>query len=73
MSSSFADWNITGLLKISSPLLLIQGKNDQYGTLEQINLIEKYSKSLVKKYIIDNCRHSPHLVIDCIEDFIQYI
>ena len=64
--------------KISSPILLIQGKNDQYGTLEQINLIEKYSKSLVKKYIIDHCRHSPHvekpkLVIDCIEDFIQYI
>ena len=59
-------------------LLVIQGKNDQYGTLEQINLIEKYSKSLVKKVIIDNCRHSPHvekpkLVIDYIEKFIQYI
>ena len=59
-------------------MLVIQGANDQYGTLEQIDLIEKCSISLVKKIIIDNCKHSPHvekpkLVIDYIEDFIQYI
>ena len=66
------------LNKISSPILLIQGQNDQYGTLKQINLIKKYTQSFVKKIIIDNCKHSPHvekpkLVIDYIEDFIQYI
>jgi len=75
---SFSKWNITDLLgNISCPSLVIQGANDQYGTLKQIDLIEKHSSSLVKTVIIDNCKHSPHqekpkLVVDYIEKFIQY-
>ena len=78
LSEGFSKWNIINLLgNITCPLLVIQGANDQYGTLKQIDLIEKNSSSLVKKVIIDNCKHSPHLekpklVVDYIEKFIQY-
>ncbi len=78
LSKNFSKWNITNLLEnISCPSLVIQGADDQYGTLKQIDLIEKYSRFLVKKVIIDNCKHSPHLekpklVVDYIEKFIQY-
>ena len=42
LSKKFVDWNITNLLPcITAPILVIQGKEDQYGTLKQVNLIEK--------------------------------
>ena len=42
LSKKFVDWNITNLLpSITAPILVIQGKEDQYGTLKQVNLIKK--------------------------------
>ena len=75
LSREFAKWNITNLLKyITCPILLIQGNEDQFGTKKQLNLIEKNVSSYIKKIILKNCKHSPHLeypklVVDYVEEF----
>jgi pimeloyl-ACP methyl ester carboxylesterase len=57
----FRDWDIRPVLKdINQPLLLIQGKNDQYGTLAQLDEIEQAATGPTARVHLD-CRHSPHL------------
>ena len=41
-------------------MLLIQGKNDQYGTLRQLEKIQAACKGQVGTVIFDECGHSPH-------------
>ena len=45
---------------VSAPTLLIQGANDQYGTLAQIEAIERGVQGPVQRTVLD-CRHAPHL------------
>ena len=79
LSDDFKDWDITHLVKnITSPILLIQGLEDQYGTLKQIDLIKKNYLFNITELILQNCGHAPHLehpkeVIDNIEKFIKNI
>ena len=62
LTSSFKHWNIEYLLpSIEVPLLVIQGRDDQFGTVEQVNSITSKSGGTVTSKIIDNCAHSPHL------------
>ncbi|MAW33254.1 MAG: hypothetical protein CMK56_02460 [Proteobacteria bacterium] len=62
LSTEFGEWNIVeSLSQISTPLLIIQGENDQYGSLSQITAIENTIPFSVEKEIIPNCGHSPHL------------
>jgi len=57
---SFLNWNIeTELRKINCPLLSIQGTNDQYGTLKQIESIKTNTKGKTTTFILDNCGHAP--------------
>ncbi len=59
---NFAAWNIEAFVDLwSAPALLIQGADDQYGTLAQIRAIEQRSPAPVETLILDGCRHSPHL------------
>ncbi len=56
----FSDWNIEAYLPaIKVPLLAIQGENDEYGTMAQIDGIQALvaQAELLK---LENCRHSPH-------------
>ena len=79
LSKEFANWNITSLVKnIACPILLIQGREDQYGTLKQIDLIKKNCLNYVNELILESCRHSPHIeypkeVIHNIDKFIKNI
>lgn len=58
---SFHDWNITALLpKITCPQLIMQGKNDQYGTLQQIESIKSLTAGNTVIFTPDNCGHAPH-------------
>lgn len=61
--ASFKKWNIESYLKnISSPVLVIQGENDEYGTEKQVDSIVNNSPNKKnKKLMIQNCGHSPHL------------
>ena len=57
----FPDWSIEDVLGgIASPLLLIQGTEDQYGTMEQLDRIEAGVAAPVERVHL-SCRHAPHL------------
>jgi pimeloyl-ACP methyl ester carboxylesterase len=56
----FAAWDIRPLLEnISAPILVIQGDNDEYGTIAQIESIEA-SASNSRSAMLHACRHAPH-------------
>jgi pimeloyl-ACP methyl ester carboxylesterase len=42
-------------------MLLIQSRNDPYGTLAQIEAIEELARAPVEKYLFTECGHSPHV------------
>lgn len=75
----FRDWSIENLLGgIAEPALLIQGRDDEYGTLAQLDRIERGVKGPVTRLVLDKCGHSPHrdqeaAVIDAIVAFAQSI
>jgi len=61
LAPEFRSWNIEDVLgDVSAPTLLIQGANDQYGTLAQIEAIERGVQGRVQRAVLD-CRHAPHL------------
>ncbi|HLU19666.1 MAG TPA: alpha/beta hydrolase [Pusillimonas sp.] len=60
LNPEFRHWNIESYLnKIKCPILAIQGVDDEYGTLEQIQGIKRIATH-AKLCIIERCRHSPH-------------
>ena len=61
LSQEFRDWDITSYLpRITAPALCIQGKDDEYGTLAQIDAIAGNVSSTIDRLILDGCGHSPH-------------
>ena len=57
-------------------MLLIQGRDDEYGTLAQLDRIEARSKVPVSRLVLDRCGHAPHrdqeaAVIDAIVTFVR--
>lgn len=61
LDPDFKRWNVGEVIDyLRVPVLAIQGKQDQYGTLAQIAEIETRSYAPVDTVILDNCRHSPH-------------
>ena len=75
LDPAFRTWNIEALLpKISCPVLAIQGVDDEYGTMSQIDGI---AKQLPQAHLLKlgNCGHSPHrdqadAVIDAVKTFV---
>ncbi len=74
------DWDAQGLLKqIKTPLLLIQGENDDFGTYAQIDKVADEAQSeIIEVAKLDNCGHIPHLqqqekVIKLTRNFIEKI
>jgi len=56
----FESWNIEDSLPgIHVPLLALQGRDDEYGTLEQIHRIARTCPQ-ARLLEIDRCRHAPH-------------
>ena len=77
LSPEFLTWNIVPCLSnIQCPTLLIQGEEDAYGTLSQLDTIEKNISGSCEKKIIHGIGHSPHrenpeLVLRSIQQFIS--
>jgi len=77
----FRAWNIeTCLPHITCPILAIQGEDDEYGTMAQIEAIERLATGSpsVELLKLADCRHSPHkdqpaAVIDAIDRFLNAI
>ncbi len=62
LDPGFKAWNIEDAIgRWRVPALLIQGADDQYGTLAQIRAIEARSPAPVASLILDACRHSPQI------------
>ncbi len=60
LDPAFRDWNIEEYLQpIACPVLAIQGKEDQYGTLQQIRIIGRAAPN-VQMLELKHCGHSPH-------------
>ena len=56
----FVAWNIEALLpQIACPVLAIQGLDDEYGTIEQIDRLERGVAHL-RRVELGQCGHSPH-------------
>jgi pimeloyl-ACP methyl ester carboxylesterase len=60
LDAAFRDWNIEQDIEgIRCPLLAIQGENDEYGSMRQIDAIsERVPQARLVK--LAGCRHSPH-------------
>lgn len=57
----YRSWNIEYLLKnIQCPLLFIQGEDDEYGTLDQVEKTVSQVSGPAEKYIIPGVGHTPH-------------
>ena len=61
LDPAFRSWNITEYLPhIVIPVLVIQGKQDNFGTTLQVELISHNCGGPVQKVIFPNCGHRPH-------------
>jgi pimeloyl-ACP methyl ester carboxylesterase len=62
LDPAFATWNVEAALeRIKVPVLAIQGRDDQYGTLAQISAVTAHVPGSVESLILENCKHAPHL------------
>ena len=62
LSTEFRDWNLGEFLPgISSPTLLVQGEDDEFGTLAQLDLIERQVSGPTNRLVVSDSGHSPHL------------
>lgn len=61
LNPNYRDWNIEqDIQTIHSPVLVFQGENDEFGTMEQVYKIEKNIKAPFQSYLIPDCGHNPH-------------
>jgi pimeloyl-ACP methyl ester carboxylesterase len=57
----FRAWNIEGSLPgVRVPSLVVQGEDDAYGTLAQVEAIERGSGGPVERLVLARCGHAPH-------------
>ena len=79
LDPAFRNWNIEEYLpRITCPMLVIQGLDDQYGTMAQVEAILKQSGGPIEVLALPNCAHSPQRdqpekVIEAITNFISRI
>jgi pimeloyl-ACP methyl ester carboxylesterase len=77
LDPGFRNWEITEeLAYIRVPILIIQGTDDQYGTLRQIEVAKEECYCPVEAVILDGIRHVPHrespdATIAAVVDFTQ--
>jgi pimeloyl-ACP methyl ester carboxylesterase len=60
LAPGFRNWDISaGLDSIACPVLAVQGAQDQFGTLEQLERIKRHVPH-AELLVLDDCRHVPH-------------
>jgi pimeloyl-ACP methyl ester carboxylesterase len=79
LAPSFRSWNIEACLRgVRCPLLLVQGRDDEYGSKAQLDAIERQVAGRVVRVELGDCRHSPHrdqpeATLAAIADFVATI
>lgn len=62
LSAEFRDWNIEDRLPgITAPVLAMQGTADEYGTVAQVDAIERGVAGPCTRLVLDGVGHAPHL------------
>jgi len=62
LNPGFKDWDVSEVIDyLRIPTLVIQGQEDQYGTIAQVQEIETRSYAPVDVEMLDDCRHAPHV------------
>ena len=75
----FRTWNLAKEVQaLAVPALLIQGEDDDYGTLAQLDAIADVAPGPVQRVVLSNCGHAPHrdqeaAVLDAISGFIERV
>ena len=73
----FRTWSLAKECQaLAVPALLIQGEDDEYGTLAQLDAIAELAKGPVQRVVLSKCGHAPHrdqeaAVLDAISGFIE--
>lgn len=61
LDPAFEQWNIEECLPgIACPVLAIQGEDDEYGTMAQLDAIKRQVKGSCELLKLKGCGHSPH-------------
>jgi len=61
LAPAFRSWNIEQFLPaIHCPLLAIQGQEDEYGSMAQVDAIARQAGGAVELLKLERCGHSPH-------------
>ncbi len=62
LSPEFRGWDLRELLgSVAAPGLVVQGLDDQYGTMAQLDAIEAATMGPITRAELADCGHSPHL------------
>jgi pimeloyl-ACP methyl ester carboxylesterase len=61
LSTEFQEWNIEEYLPaIECPVLVVQGEDDQYGTVRQVDAVVTQVRGPAESLLLAHCGHSPH-------------
>ncbi len=75
-SDEFASWNIEDCLsRITSPVLAVQGEDDEYGTVRQVEAVVNGVSGRARSIVLPDCKHTPHVqaeepLLPLIADFV---
>jgi pimeloyl-ACP methyl ester carboxylesterase len=79
LSPEFRSWNIEFYLPaIEAPVLAIQGTEDQYGTLAQLDAIADGTAGATERLVVDGAGHVLHTgttrsVVDAVAGFVERV
>ena len=79
LDPEFRKWDITEFLAyIRVPLLMVQGQDDQYGTVKQIEIAQQECYSPVEVALLPGAHHSPQreapeATLKSISDFVRRV
>jgi pimeloyl-ACP methyl ester carboxylesterase len=61
LDPGFRAWNIEEYVPhVRVPSLVVQGEDDEYGTLAQVDAIERGAGASVERLVLPACGHAPH-------------
>jgi pimeloyl-ACP methyl ester carboxylesterase len=79
LKGDFRTWDLTEeLAYIRVPILIVQGEDDQYGTVKQIEAAQRDCYCPVEVALLPGARHvthreAPGVTLDIVTDFIKYM
>jgi pimeloyl-ACP methyl ester carboxylesterase len=73
----FRDWNVEAMLPaIRVPVLVVQGRDDEYASLRQVEAIMRQTGGPAESVVVEHCGHVPHrdhtdTVLNAMADFVR--